>query len=217
MYLKTELILDRPSGQFLVVIEMEKGMREHIADLDGWKLPMGKEMFDLFILTVKRDGKFLGKSYNRPYPLPTEGLFVNEEALPKGAYSEIVQDVYAPKDMYDLISGKIDEMEKQILANEPDYLQALADKKTADRARQAAEDIRNDALMKIVVPAEAVAAYRRYDGSPDKAWESEDELASMLTKKYALAIEMQNLCPEASSKKFNAYWKQLYQENHVDD
>lgn len=62
----------------------------------------------------------------------------------------------------------------------------------AEKAEPKAGDPAAD-LHAVEVPAAAVAAYVRYAGDADDAWEDEDEAACMLIREYAAAIEAQGL------------------------
>jgi len=72
-------------------------------------------------------------------------------------------------------------------------------------ARIAARDEqqkRRDAVRATVVPSEAVAAYNRYNGNADRAWEVEDESAWSLIRSYSEAIEDQGLALRAAGQKY---------------
>jgi len=72
-------------------------------------------------------------------------------------------------------------------------------------ARIAARDQRQARVLSLrtaAVPKEAVAAYVRYQGNADRAWENEDESAWSFIRSYAEAIEEQGLAREVSGRKF---------------
>lgn len=82
-------------------------------------------------------------------------------------------------------------------------LSRLLDLATArDERREAATARREAALRSMAVPAAALAAYARYEGDPDRAWDEEDEGSWSLIRSYAEAIEEQGLSPAVSGRKF---------------
>jgi hypothetical protein len=72
-----------------------------------------------------------------------------------------------------------------------------ADQALEDKARETARAVVDAArladLKAIEIPAQAVAAFRRFGGDFDAAWESEDETAASLIRRYGAAIEAQGI------------------------
>ena len=72
-----------------------------------------------------------------------------------------------------------------------------ADQALEDKARETARAKADAAgladLRAIEIPAQAVAAFRRFGGDFDAAWESEDETAASLIRSYGAAIEAQGI------------------------
>jgi hypothetical protein len=46
-------------------------------------------------------------------------------------------------------------------------------------------------LRAVAIPPDAVAAFRRYRGDAESAWENEDESAAAMIRHYGAAIEAQ--------------------------
>jgi len=79
-------------------------------------------------------------------------------------------------------------------------LDALAADAQIKRAeREAASARRADTLRSTPIPSSALAAYDRYDGNADRAWEAGDESACFAIKHWAPYIEAQAAAPAATS------------------
>ena len=106
---------------------------------------------------------------------------------------------------------------RQCIAHAPraavEALAAGAKARVAERTRKAREH--TEAVRTTAVPAEAIAAYVRYRGDPDRAWEDEDETAWSLIGQYAEAIEEQGLAKAAAGAKFSRELHQVAREDVI--
>lgn len=81
--------------------------------------------------------------------------------------------------------------EVDALRAETTELNALDALKLKDAA--AAEEARRAWLKAMEIPEEAITAFQRYDGDPDKAWRDEDERGAVLIRFFGEAIEEQGV------------------------
>lgn len=80
-------------------------------------------------------------------------------------------------------------------------VEATAKKEAAAAAKREAD---HASLMAVVVPAEAVAAYRACGGDPDKLRDDIDHPAYWTVRQYAAAIEAQGLAQRETLKKWSS-------------
>lgn len=80
------------------------------------------------------------------------------------------------------------------------YAEAIGTQAATDEAETAEQAARADcktqaeaSLLATKVPADALAAYKRFGGDHEAAWEAEDEMAWALIQQYGPAIEAQEL------------------------
>lgn len=148
------------------IINVTRGIESRTAYADGDMVEISGMAVDRLTITVNVDGALVVEIYDAPTVIlgTNDTLAAKVEAM--GGYS-IIGKIVLERDVHDRIMA------------------AIADAQAEAGPLKA--DLTSGAYVEI--PDAAIAAYDRYDGDAEAAWEAEDAEACMLIREWGGAIE----------------------------
>jgi hypothetical protein len=102
-----------------IIIEVNRGVKDNIINLDGDKVNLGKKTNDSIYIEIKVDGKFMGRSFHAPEVLNRKFYNNYDELVAKGAYARL-GDTFIGESQYNMIMTAINEAYAEI-AHDPDF------------------------------------------------------------------------------------------------
>jgi hypothetical protein len=163
-------------------IEVYKTVNDSIVYADGDNHNMGQVVKEGMVITVFIEGHIAGRTYSNPMPI-TSCMYKPEyiaQLQKAGAYANLMDNIFITEQVYNELMDAINEAANEVKSAEPTVVKKVSEaKKTI--------------ITPVVVPADAVRAYKEYNGNADRAFETEDSDAYFSIRQWGKEIRRQGL------------------------
>ena len=159
-----------------IKIEVSRELTDSVAYADGWNVNLGKEIVNVDSCVAYVGGKKVHSG--KPFSVSTLPAAARKQLEAIGAVAVMGQLVLTQEhytEIMDAIAEATAEAESDMEAGDDTPADAKA----------------TEVLETTPVPAKALAAYRRYKGSAESAWEASDEQAWASIRRWRPYIEAQ--------------------------